>query len=383
MDLEDRYARHRLIEGWDQDRLGRARVLVAGAGAVGNEVVKLLALLGFGSILIVDFDTIERSNLTRSPLFREADIGRPKAVVAAERAAEINPGIAVRALRGDLQFDLGLGLIRSADLVIGCLDSLDARLALNRACLRTRTPWLNGAIEVTVAEISLFQADRGACFECGMSAAMWERRAERFSCSGLRSDAPDPKMPTTAIAATLAAGYLVQEALSLIHAGGGTAKPGLAFSEKVTVNLQPYETAVYSLPSNPACLAHDAFGPIEERAEPPSAASAWDLLHWAGWPDGAVDLGFDLVTAMQCAECGGTEPVRQPLERCGESRTRCPRCGGESRYPETVSWLAAGHPLAREPLAALSVPEHQILCVKYAGERRCFQLGGGPIWPRS
>src|SRR4051812_41735325 len=156
MDVEDRYARHRLIDGWDQDRLSQAAVMVAGAGAIGNEVIKLLALLGFGHILIVDFDTVEISNLTRSPLFRESDIGRPKSEVAAVRAREINPQIVVRALQGDLEYDVGLGIVRSMDLVIGCLDSLDARLALNRACQRTRTPWLNGAIEVMVGEVSLF-----------------------------------------------------------------------------------------------------------------------------------------------------------------------------------------------------------------------------------
>src|SRR6185436_1639963 len=87
-EADDRYARHRLIEGWDQERLAAARVLVAGAGAIGNEVIKLLALLGVGNILIVDFDHIEISNLTRSMLFRDADIGKSKALVAAERARE-------------------------------------------------------------------------------------------------------------------------------------------------------------------------------------------------------------------------------------------------------------------------------------------------------
>ena len=88
MDIDDRYARHRLIDGWDQERLRAARVMVAGAGAIGNEVIKLLALLGIGRLLIVDFDSVEISNLTRSPLFREADIGRSKAFIAAERAKE-------------------------------------------------------------------------------------------------------------------------------------------------------------------------------------------------------------------------------------------------------------------------------------------------------
>ena len=86
MVMNDRYARHRLVDGWDQDKIARASVMVVGAGAIGNEVIKLLALYGVGHVLIVDFDTVELSNLSRSLLFREADIGRAKAVVAAERA---------------------------------------------------------------------------------------------------------------------------------------------------------------------------------------------------------------------------------------------------------------------------------------------------------
>ena len=383
MDIEDRYARHRLIDGWDQDRLARAAVMVAGAGAIGNEVIKLLALLGFGSILIVDFDAVEITNLTRSLLFREADIGRPKAEVAAERAREINPQITVRALQGDLEYDIGLGVVRSMDLVIGCLDSLDARLALNRACMRAQTPWLNGAIEVTVAEVSLFRNDSGACFECGMSAEMWERRSVRYSCSGLRSTAPEAKVPTTAVVASIAASYLVQEALTLLHAGGpkeAEEKEGLGWSRKITINLKPYETAIYTLSRSPDCLAHEAWEPIEIRRELPTEATAVDMLGWAGSPRAVVELGFDLVTEMRCAVCGAAEPYRMPVSLCEDRLMLCPNCGTDTRSLETVNWLDADHPLSRTVLAELGVPDHQVLCVKDAGIRRYYQLGGAPLW---
>ena len=86
IDDDDRYSRLRLIAWWDQERLARAKILVVGAGALGNEVLKNLALLGIGTTYVVDFDTIEPSNLARSVLFRVADRGRSKAEVAAERA---------------------------------------------------------------------------------------------------------------------------------------------------------------------------------------------------------------------------------------------------------------------------------------------------------
>src|SRR4051794_34828877 len=86
IDDADRYGRLRLIPWWRQERLAAAKVLVVGAGALGNEVLKNIALLGVGTTYLIDFDTVETSNLSRSVLFRHGDGGRPKAEVAAERA---------------------------------------------------------------------------------------------------------------------------------------------------------------------------------------------------------------------------------------------------------------------------------------------------------
>src|SRR4026208_1555396 len=91
IDDEDRYSRLRLIAWWDQQKLSKARILVVGAGAIGNEVLKNLALLEIGTVYIVDFDRVELSNLARSVLFRPSDRGRPKAEAAAEAMRTLNP----------------------------------------------------------------------------------------------------------------------------------------------------------------------------------------------------------------------------------------------------------------------------------------------------
>ncbi|WP_207765360.1 HesA/MoeB/ThiF family protein [Cuspidothrix issatschenkoi] len=85
---ESRYDRHHLIDWWDQQRLKAAKILVAGAGALGNEVLKNLALVGVGNITVIDFDTVSITNLTRSVLFRESDVGLPKVEIARQRVLE-------------------------------------------------------------------------------------------------------------------------------------------------------------------------------------------------------------------------------------------------------------------------------------------------------
>ena len=128
---EDQYSRLRLIPWWDQEKIQKATVMVVGAGALGNELVKNLTLLGIGKIIIIDMDSIENSNLTRSVLFRRSDVGRFKAEVAAERAREINPDVTAIGLMANIIDDVGLGVFRRMDVVLGGLDNREARLSIN------------------------------------------------------------------------------------------------------------------------------------------------------------------------------------------------------------------------------------------------------------
>src|SRR5256885_8187861 len=109
---DDRFHRFKLIGWWDQNKLARAKIVVIGAGALGNEIVKNLALLGIGNVFIADKDRIENSNLSRSVLYRESDAGQSKARVAASSARAIYPDISVAHFDGDVVHDLGLGVFR-------------------------------------------------------------------------------------------------------------------------------------------------------------------------------------------------------------------------------------------------------------------------------
>src|SRR5512135_2405384 len=119
---KDRLGTFEFISWWEREKVLNSKVMVIGAGALGNEVIKNLALMGVGHLFIVDFDKVEAANLSRSILFRETDNNRSKTEIAAARAKSINPDVHVQYMNGDVTTQLGLGVIRRMDVVIGCLD---------------------------------------------------------------------------------------------------------------------------------------------------------------------------------------------------------------------------------------------------------------------
>src|SRR5215207_7112174 len=232
----DRFQRFKLIGWWDQARLARARVLVIGAGALGNEIIKNLSLLGIGNVFIADMDRVENSNLSRSVLYRERDNGAFKATAAARAAKDIYPAIKVQHFNGNVVHDLGLGVFRWADVVIGGLDNREARLAINRNCWKINRPWIDGAIEQIdgTARVFIPKDHDAPCYECTMSERDWELLQKRRSCNLLtRAEMERGKTPTTPTISSIVAGVQCQEAVKLIHgletmAGRGWVFSGLA-----------------------------------------------------------------------------------------------------------------------------------------------------------
>lgn len=208
-----------LLSWFKKDRVKNARVLVAGAGALGNEVVKNLALFGIGHIYVVDFDRIELSNLTRSVLFREEDALAHsfKAEVVARRAMEINPQIKVTPIVGNLFSEVGFGLYQMVDVVIGCLDSRLARYLLNRLCMRAGKTWIDGSIENLTGAVKVYTPGI-SCYECGLSREEFNIIMLRTGCADVvRTQSSAGRIATTPISASIIGAIQVQEAMKVIH----------------------------------------------------------------------------------------------------------------------------------------------------------------------
>ena len=257
IDEQDRYARFRLISWWDQEHLAAARVMVVGAGALGNEVIKNPALLGIGHIDVIDFDRVEHSNLNRSVLFRPDDAGRNKAEVAAQSAREICEDTETRPIAGNVITEIGLGYFRDSDVVIGCLDNREARLWVNRMCWKVGTPWIDGGIQEINGVAKVFVPPDGPCYECGMTETDYRLMQLRYSCPLLTiEDMQEGKVPTAPTVAAIIAGFQTQEALKLLHKMEVASGSALVFNG---ISNQLYQTRY---PYREDCLSHETYEEI-------------------------------------------------------------------------------------------------------------------------
>jgi molybdopterin/thiamine biosynthesis adenylyltransferase len=372
---ETRYDRHDLISWWDQKKLSNTRVIVAGAGALGNEVLKLLALIGVGQITVIDFDVVTLSNLSRMVLFREADVGNPKVEVAVARMKEINPEVMVRGIQGDLRFDLGLGDYRSADIVFGCLDSVNARWALNRKCFQAGVNWLDGGISDHHGQVAHYSGKTGACYECNFTPSTIERFNRRYSCPfGLANSQNEEKVPTTAITTSVIAAIQVQQALLWLH---GQEQESIKPGQRLMIYLKPFRMIVDRLPYNPACLAHDPIPHNIELLDFGNDAIIREVIQAAAnlLPGiCALELPFDLVTYFTCSNCGNNEKVNRPKEKVYQEELRCPECYSQ-RNPQMVTEITVGDPVSELTLQEINIPSREILSFRVEERNVYFQLG--------
>jgi molybdopterin/thiamine biosynthesis adenylyltransferase len=372
---DDRYDRLRRIPWWEHDIVRGATILVVGAGALGNELIKNLALLGVGRLLICDRDQVEPSNLSRAVLFRADDAGADKAAVAARAAHALNPDVCALPLVGDIRHDIGLGLLHAVDLVLGGLDNREARLWVNAGCQKVGRPWVDGAIEAFTGVARVFLPD-GPCYECTMSARDYELLSQRQSCSLFaRAALLEGKIPTTPTTAAVIAGIQCQEAIKLLH--GGLELPTLA-GRGFFFNGLTHDSFVVTYARNPACLGHDRYAAIEEMPWSAATTTVGEVVTMVAaclGPEAVVELEREVVSALLCDRCQTDTAVWQALSQVTTAMAPCPTCGAE-RWPRLTHTLPTTPDMAARPLASLGIPPWDILTGRRGLTRRHFELSG-------
>lgn len=370
----DRYHTFGYISWWQQEVVRNATVLVIGAGALGNEVIKNLALMGIGNILIADFDTIEDSNLSRSVLFRTSDRGRRKVDAAAEAVKALNPDVKVKAWHGNINFEMGLGVFRHVDVIVGCLDNREARLSINRFSWAINRPWVDGAIQELMGIVRVFRPGEGACYECTLTDMDYQIINLRYSCPLLaRQDILMGKVPTTPTSASIVAAFETQEALKLIH--NMEVQPGKA----LMINGLTNDIYMTEYPVKEYCMSHSRLEPIEELSEATAAGTTLaEVLAIARERLGdAAVLEFDseLVVSMTCGACGNVEPIFKRMARLYEDEAICPNCGAK-REMNMTHRITGDEDFLERTFAEMDVPPLGIIRARNGGERVYFELTG-------
>lgn len=215
---DDQYDRQKRIEHWDQSIISSAVCLVIGAGALGNEVVKNLALLGVKKIYLVDFDTVVSANLNRCVLLRDEDVlsGICKAEAVSKRVKELNKETDVVAINSVIQ-EVNDNLYKKADVVISCLDNIASRLHLNARAYFFMKPLIDGGTDGWFGKVQVVVPPDTACIECVSGAGDYQSMWKRYSCSLSEISAAEKKMPALPTTTSVVAGIQVQEFIKLVH----------------------------------------------------------------------------------------------------------------------------------------------------------------------
>lgn len=370
-----RYRRHDLIDWFSQEQVSAARVAVIGAGAVGNEVVKNLALLGCGTIDVFDFDVVELHNLTRSVLLRESDAGRNKAEAVAERARDLDPHVTVRAVAGDFWDTLSLAQLRRYDCAIAAVDNFEARLRLNQLCLIARVNLVNAGLDSRWAAVESFPfaaSGDAACYECALPESAYARVAERYSCGGLRRRAGlERRIPTTAVTASVAGALAASMALRL----GGEAPRHAQRRLLDTIGGAGTSVGIERREGCPGCGAFVRPPRIVRTRNRWSPRRDDQSVAGPGIVEQPVRLSDPLITGYECAACGPLEEAARFVNRRAaafdDGIATCPQCTAPAVRIEIRDAFTVGELTAR--FAGGPVPAKFALA-EINGDAVCFDL---------
>ena len=220
----DRFDRMKRIEWMDVEKIHKARCLIVGAGALGNEVIKNLVLAGFRNMTLVDMDDIVLSNLSRCLFFRESDIKSGyKAEIVAERGMELDPACRIKPIVSRIQ-DVE---IRDYDIILGCLDNIEARMHVNAHAYYHKIPYIDGATDGTIGKLQVI-IPPGPCFECNLNRTHVKIAEKRFTCTG-NGTVFVPKTASDITTTSIIAAMQVREAMKIASGAEDMCVKGITY----------------------------------------------------------------------------------------------------------------------------------------------------------
>lgn len=367
--MKSRYDRQEMIKGWDPKVIRGANILVIGAGTTGNEVIKNLVLLGIGRITVVDMDMVEEVNLSRSVLFRDADIGEPKAEIVAKRAMELNPDVQVIGRTCNVIYGIGNLDYGNYDCAILTVDNLEARMWVNRYCWINKTPVIDTGIGGLNGNVFVMVPPSGPCIECGWMRSDYDRLNERFQCLKLGLLLEEAKVPMVITSAAIIGGMAIQECTRLLHdlGRGNATKAGVfyLYRGEAGVLLSWQESVRDRCPGHGESLDQRKILKVRALLDKEVRAIKEEISHELGASE--VKLWYDkvIVYSVICNNSGCSyKQVIEPTFLGRFTRFLCPKCSKLSVVPDDYTAELRDE----YTLLKIGVPTNHLLRVDYAKE---------------
>lgn len=375
---DSRYARLEQISWWDRDRVKQGRALVAGAGALGNELIKNLLLIGWGTIVVADADRIEESNLSRSVLFRAGDVGQPKAAVVARNSAVVNPDSTVIALDGDVRLTVSSGLLARMDVAFGCLDNVAARVAVGQLAGQAGCLMVDGGLNTWEGTVRLFRPPDGPCYACGLSEDDLHDLILRRSCVAYAARSQQAGgVPTTPTVASMTGALMAQQGLKWIHAG--LHDQDIPVGRELRLDLAHDRFWNVTMPRNESCVLHPQPMPV---AETPviSWEQSWASVRKAvradfAGQDAELHLPLQILTSWECRNCGAESDV--PRAHVGDIPVMCTQCGRDA-VPDLTSVILGGEPWEMYSPREMGFPPWTRFEARSGDDAQVYEVGGAP-----
>ncbi len=216
---ESRYERQILLKEWDQQKIRNGKVFIAGMGALGCVVALDLVLMGIGKLIICDFDTIEKSNLSRQMLFQESDINKSKVTVAQKYLIDLNPDVEIIAFNKEIQ-EVNPKIYEESDVIVDGLDTFEARRWLNSISVDKNKPLVHGGMYGWLGNVQVVIPFKTPCLDC-QPLLPQERLQKPCTPPGKKRKKTKkvkkaPKMPSLLTISTIIGGIQAQETVKLI-----------------------------------------------------------------------------------------------------------------------------------------------------------------------
>lgn len=350
--------------------------MVVGCGALGNEVLKQLALFRTGHITLVDFDCVEEGNLRCSVLYRHSDVGLKKVLAARQALLSIHPDCLIDVIDGDIEFDVGLGIFRQQDLVFGCVDSRWARFIINRYCMRAGVPWIDGGITTSEGIARLFVPGLN-CYACSLTPEGLRDIRRRVSCPGVIHQAMAAgHAPTTPVTSSIIAAVMAQTAIQLLSVASRPLDGVPLLRHLFSLDADTLVSRIVTMQAfDDMCPEHDSW-PVHDswRYHGESLQSLFDLH-----PDMVLYLHNDPFVDTVSMREGGLPPcsVCCPARFVEERLQLHPDYAGRTRselYQHEYRQIDASFPFLHLSLYDLGIPRHDVLHLFYSGSEHFIEL---------